>query len=180
MRLKKKNAVLVVIDVQGKLAELAHDAENVSANISRLIEGADALDVTVIWTEQLPDKMGPTIKPIRDLLKGFKSIAKSTFSCCGDSSFMSALKGTRRKQVILVGIESHVCVSQTAIDLIEKGYEVFVVTDAVSSRTVENRQAGITRMNQEGAYLCSTEMVLFELLGDASHSQLKTILRLVK
>jgi nicotinamidase-related amidase len=175
------NTALVVIDVQGKLAQLMSQKETLFENLQKIIRGAQVLELPIIWNEQLPEKLGPTTPEIAQLLTHTtQPIAKSSFSCCGNPPFMSALKATQRKQILLTGIEGHVCVYQTCLDLLNLGYEVQVVTDAVSSRTAENRQIGLERMKEAGATLTSTEMALFELLRVAEGPQFKEITKIVK
>ena len=175
------NTALVVIDVQGKLAQLMSQKETLFENLQKIIKGAQVLELPIIWNEQLPEKLGPTAPEIAQLLTNTtQPIAKSSFSCCASPPFMAGLKATQRKQVLLTGIESHVCVYQTCLDLLNLGYEVQVVTDAVSSRTAENRQIGLERMKEAGATLTSTEMALFELLRVAEGPQFKEITKIVK
>jgi len=177
--LSKENAVLVFIDVQGRLAELVDGADALFKNIRRLLEGMKALDVPVIVTEQIPAKLGPT----RDEFQPFISkppITKTSFSCCGEPAFLKSLGKAGRRHVILCGIETHVCVYQTAMHLLESGYEVYVVTDAVSSRDPANKALALRRMEADGVKLTGTEMVLFELLGDAKDPAFKSILQIVK
>jgi nicotinamidase-related amidase len=177
--LKAQDAVLVVIDIQGKLATLMHEPQELYQNAARIIRGSQVLAIPVIWTEQNPEGLGPTIPEIADLLKA-EPIAKFAFSCCGEEKFTHALRATGRKQVLLAGIETHVCVYQTAMDLLAAGYEVFVVADAVSSRTFSNKHLGLTKMKDAGAELTSVEMALFEMLRVARGEQFKQIIKIVK
>lgn len=174
------NTALLVIDVQGKLAEVMHDKETLFANVQRMVQGAKILDVPILVTEQVPEKLGPTRPEIGQYLEGVEPISKSSFSCCGDDDFMAQMTALNRQQILMVGIETHVCVYQTAVDLLNQNYEVQLVTDAVSSRTPENRQIGLNRIQDAGAALTSTEMVLFELLRVAEGSQFKEISKIVK
>ncbi|MBI1879731.1 MAG: hydrolase [Chloroflexi bacterium] len=175
------NTALVVIDVQGRLAQLMSQKERLFENLQKIIKGAQVLELSIIWNEQLPEKLGPTTPEIAQLLANTtQAIAKTSFSCCGNPPFMEALKATQRKQVLLTGIEAHVCVYQTCRDLLDLGYEVQVVADAVSSRAAENRQIGLERMKEAGATLTSTEMALFELLRVAEGPKFKEITRIVK
>lgn len=178
--LKKENTALVVIDIQGKLATLMHQRENLFANAVRMIRGARVLGLPVIWTEQLPDKLGATSPEIQKELEGLKPIVKKTFSCCGDDAFLAELSRLNRKQVLLTGIETHVCVYQTALDLLKSGYEVHLVRDAVSSRIESNYHLGVERIKEAGASLTSVEMSLFELLRVAEGDQFKQIIEIVK
>jgi nicotinamidase-related amidase len=174
------NSVFVLVDVQGKLAELMSEKEELFANLEACTKGMLALDVPVIWMEQIPDKMGKTILPLRKLLKGVAPIPKSSFSCCGEPEFTKALRQTLRKQVIIAGIETHICVYQTASDLLAAGYEVEVVSDAVSSRTAENRNVALHKIAAMGAKLTTTEMILLELMRSAEHRKFRDILKIIK
>jgi nicotinamidase-related amidase len=175
------NTALLVVDVQGKLAELMHQRETLFANVQRMIKGAKVLELPVLVTEQVPEKLGATRPEIAEhLAGGTQPIHKSSFSCCGNAVFMEQFKALGRRQVLLTGIETHICVYQTALDLLDLGYEVQLVTDAVSSRTAENRQIGIERMKEAGATLTTTEMALFELLRAAEGPQFKEITKIVK
>ncbi len=178
--LRKDKAILVVIDVQGKLAGLMHRKEDTFENIVRMIKGAQVLDIPIIWNEQLPDKLGATVPQIKNVLSGEVPLVKSAFSCCGNADFLSRLKKSGRTQVVLAGIETHVCVYQTAMDLLNDGYEVYLVADAVSSRTPENRQIGIDAMRDEGAKITSVEMALFEMLGVAEGDRFRQVSNIVK
>lgn len=177
--LNKENAVLVFIDVQGRLAELAADAKTLFKNLRRLLEGMKVLEVQVIITEQIPEKLGPT----RDEFQPFITappVVKTSFSCCGEPAFLESLEKTGRRHIILCGIETHVCVYQTAMNLLASGYEVYAVADAVSSRDPANKALALRRMEAEGVKLTGTEMLLFELLGDAKSPAFKSILQIVK
>jgi nicotinamidase-related amidase len=177
--LSRKNAVLVFIDVQGSLSELVDGAGVLFENLRRLLEGMKALDVPVVVTEQIPEKLGATREEFQPLISEIP-ISKTSFSCCGEKAFCKAVEKLKRTQVILCGIETHVCVYQTALDLLEAGYEVQVVTDAVSSRDPANKALALRRLEVEGVSLTGTEMVLFELLGDAKSPEFKPILNIVK
>jgi nicotinamidase-related amidase len=178
--MKTDETVLILIDVQGKLARLMHDKEELFDTLQRLIRGMQALRVPILWLEQIPEKMGPTLPELAGLLTDQEPIAKSCFSCAGEANLMTSLTEWGRRHVVLAGIETHVCVYQTARDLVEKGYEVDVVADAVSSRTRQNRAIGLERCKLEGANITSLEMILFELMETAEHPAFKDILRIVK
>ena len=178
--LNEKKCCLVVVDVQGKLARLMHDKEKLFKNICILIQAAKILDIPILWCQQCPDALGPTIPEIEQLLTDDGPMNKSAFSCCGDEQFNIRLNELARNQVILCGIETHVCIYQTAVDLLRKGFNVNVIFDAVSSRTPENKQIGIDRIAAEGANISCTEMALFEILKTAEHPQFKSVAKLVK
>ena len=175
-----KKCTLVVIDVQGKLAQLMHDKEALFKNIQILIKAAKILDIPILWCQQCPDSLGPTVPEISQLLAGIKPVNKAAFSCCGQDQFNIRLNELNRNQVLLCGIETHVCIYQTAINLLRKGFSVEVITDAVSSRTPENKKTTLQRMSTEGVNISSTEMALFELLRTAEHPQFKNIAKLIK
>ena len=175
-----ENCSLVVVDVQGKLATLMYDRQILFKNIQILIEAAKILDIPILWCQQCPNALGPTIPQIADLLADTQPINKASFSCCGDEKFISKLSSINRPQVLLCGIETHVCIYQTAVDLLEKGFTVNVIADAVSSRTLDNKQTAITKMQMMGINIYSTEMALFELLKTANHPKFKQIAKLVK
>jgi nicotinamidase-related amidase len=172
--------VLVVVDVQGKLAEIMHEKESLYQNLRRLIMGTKALAIPIVWTEQIPEKMGPTVPQVKKLLENIQPISKKYFSCCGEPGFMASLAAIARKQVILCGIETHVCIFQTAADLLSRGYEVHVPADAVSSRTLSNKLTGLDRIRAAGGIVTSVETALFELMRTAEHPAFREILKIVK
>ncbi|MBW2630326.1 MAG: hydrolase [Deltaproteobacteria bacterium] len=175
-----ENSLLVVIDIQDRLVRVMHEKEALLENLQKIIKGARILNIPMIVTEQDPEKLGATIPGISPLMHNIRPIHKSSFSCCETDAFMKELEHIKRGQVIVVGVESHVCVYQTTVDLIRAGYEVHIVTNCTSSRTAENRALGIERMRDEGAKLTGTEMVLFELLKIARGNSFREISRLVK
>lgn len=178
--LNKDNAVLVVIDVQGKLSTLMHKQERLFGNIIRMIEGAKVLGIPIIWTEQIPDKLGETAPEIKAALEGVELLTKTTFSCCGGPGFNEKLAGLGRKQILVTGIETHVCVYQTCMDLLKANYEVHLVKDAVSSRIKHNYRLGVEKIKDAGAQLTSVEMCLFEMLKVAEGDAFKQVIKIVK
>jgi len=178
--ISRTDAVLVIIDIQGNLAQAMLDKENLFSNAVKLIKGFNVLNLPVIITEQIPQKLGRTLPQIAAELDGVKPIAKESFSCWEENNFKEQLKALRRRDVVLLGIETHVCVYQTAVDLISNGYNVHLVADAVSSRTPENRRIGIEAMKSAGAKITSTEMVLFEMLRTAADPKAKEFFKIVK
>ncbi|WP_394149454.1 hydrolase [Vibrio maritimus] len=178
--LEQNNTQLMIIDVQGKLAQLMHDKETLFSNLNTLTKAANLMELPIIWVEQIPDKLGSTIEEISQELSHQTPIAKDVFSAWGEANVREATNESDRKQVLLVGIEAHICVHQTACDLLQAGYEVHLVTDAVSSRNQANKDLALKRLAQEGAVLTSTEMALFELQKVARGEQFKSLLKLVK
>jgi nicotinamidase-related amidase len=178
--LEIQKSCLVVVDVQGKLAQLMYEKEILFKNIQILIKAAKILKIPILWSQQCPESLGSTVPEIAQLLTDCEPINKAAFSCCGEENFNARLNETTRNQVLLCGIETHVCIYQTAIDLLRKGFSVILSADAVSSRTPENKKFAIKRMAVEGVKISSSEMALFELLKTAEHPQFKNIARLIK
>lgn len=178
--LKKENAVLLIIDIQGTLYQSMYEKESLCENVRKLIRGTAALDIPIIATEQVPEKLGPSIPEISSLFDEFNPVPKSSFSCCGEPRFMDRLEKIGRRHILIAGIESHVCVYQTTADLLRLGYEAHIITDCISSRTAENRHAGIERMIAEGGRRSSMEMILFELMRVAEGDVFRTISKIVK
>ncbi len=177
----RENCVLMVIDVQGKLAQIVHEHERLIRSLEIMIQGMNALAVPILWVEQTPSKLGPTRDRLARLLRqSSKPIGKQYFSVCREPEALAAFEALNRKQVVLTGIETHICLQQTACDLINKGCEVQVAADCVSSRTKENHQLGLQRMVQAGAQITSVEMILFELLQKSEGDAFRTVARLVK
>ena len=176
----RDQAVLLVIDVQGKLASLMHEKEILFKNIQAMIKGAQIFGIPILWTEQVPEKIGNTIPEIAKLLKDQQPIEKESFSCVPNKRFMEALLALNRKQIVVTGIETHVCVYQTAADLISQGYQLQVVCDAVSSRSSENKRIALERLKQLGAQMTCAEMILCELLKTTEDKKFKEILGLMK
>ena len=178
--LTPSNTALVIVDVQEKLVAAMAEKTSLVANLRTVIRGARILNLPVLWVEQYPQGLGCTIPELGGLLEGLEPQSKNCFSACGLQEFVEALESTGRQQVLLVGLETHVCVYQTAIHLLESGYHVEVVGDAVSSRTPENKKLGLRRMERAGAEITSVEMALFELLGRADRPEFKEISKLVR
>lgn len=178
--LSRAAAVLVIIDIQGNLAQAMFDKDNLFANNIKLIKGFKALGLPIIVTEQTPAKLGNTLDLIAAELEGVAPISKESFSCWPNAQFREHLESLSRRHVVLTGIETHVCVYQTALDLLANGYSVHLVSDAVSSRTPQNRQVGIDAMKSAGAQIASAEMVLFELLRSATDPKAREIFKIVK
>ena len=174
------NAVLVVIDVQEKLLPVIYEKDSLTSNIIKLIRGAQVLEIPLLVTEQYPKGLGKTVPEIAELISGVETLPKTSFSCCSDEEFKKTLDFSGRKQVIICGIETHVCVYQTAIELKEAGYRVYVAADAVSSRTAENKEIGLNLMRQTGITVTGVETVLFELVKIAEGEKFKAISRIVK
>ena len=170
----------MVIDIQGKLAQLMYNREATFLNIQRMIRGCQIFNIPIVWTEQVPEKMGETIPLISSHLLDIRPISKQSFSCCGEPAIAQTIHSLNRNQAMITGIETHICVYQTVRDLLEDGFETEVIVDAVSSRTKENMDLGLIRMKDIGAGWMSTEMALFELQKEAGNKQFKQIQNLIK
>jgi nicotinamidase-related amidase len=179
-RLTRARAGLVVVDIQERLVPAIFEKERVVQNALRLVQGAAILQVPIFATEQYRKGLGLTVPEVAAAIPGFAPMEKLAFSACGADGFVPALESKQVSDAVLCGIEAHVCVTQTCLDLLDKGFRVFVVADAVSSRTPENYRFGLERMSAAGGVIVSTEMVLFELLGQAGTAEFKQVLPLVK
>jgi nicotinamidase-related amidase len=174
--LDRDRAALVVVDVQEGFRPAVRDFERVAANSAALIQGARVLGVPIVATEQYPKGLGRTVPEVAEHLGDTEPIEKVCFSAAAANGF--ELGG--RDQALVCGIESHVCVSQTAHDLLDRGLEVHVARDAVTSRSEENKELGLHKMEGSGAVLTSVETALFELLGAAGSEEFKAVQRLIK
>jgi len=179
-RLEKDSAAIVVVDIQERLMAAMKQAKKVYRNTRIVLEAGKVLGLPVLATEQYPRGLGHTVDEVSKCLSPYEPIEKITFSCCGEGSFMDAVKAAGRKQIILLGSETHVCVYQTCLDLLEAGYNVHLVRDAVCSRAKENYLAAIELMRQAGAVITTTETALFQMLVKAGSDEFKAISKLVK
>jgi nicotinamidase-related amidase len=175
------HTALAIIDMQEGFRPHISDFAETAAHIALVAHAARLLNVPVIVTEQYPKGLGHTASEIQAVLPpGARVIEKTAFSSCGAQAFVSRLEASGARQILLCGIEAHVCVNQTAHDLLARGYQVHLLADCVSSRTAQNRQAGLDKMQRSGALPSSTELALFELMRDARHEQFKAIQKLIK
>lgn len=180
-RLSADHSLVLIIDMQTSLMSAMSDGPAQVSAAERLARGAKALGVPVHATEHVAEKLGPTIEPLRGLLSPEPNavLAKRHFDGCRELS-SGALFPTQRKQVLVVGSEAHVCVMQTALSIMQRGLEVWVVVDACGSRHDLDKQLAMQRLQLAGAHLTTVETVLFEWLGGADHPQFKTLLELIK
>lgn len=178
--LRQKDCGLVLVDVQGKLARMVHGSEALIANIATLIQGCRILSLPIIWLEQNPRGLGPTVPELSQLLSDLQPFEKYTFNGCQGDKIASAIADTGRRQWLVCGIEAHVCVYQTVAGLLDRHYEVEVVTDCVSSRARENIELALGKMQGLGAGHTCVEMCLYELVRDARRKEFKQLLPLVR
>jgi nicotinamidase-related amidase len=176
-----EKTVMLLVDVQGQLAQLMYERESFFSQLEKMIKGMQILGVPIIWMEQIPAKLGPTTDRIAALMpKDQAPIDKESFSCCGEPKFMAAFEAVGRSQVLITGIETHICVFQTGAALMEKGCQVQVVADCVSSRSRDNKKIGLGRLASEGAKITSVEMAFFELMKAARGEAFKQVVTLIK
>jgi nicotinamidase-related amidase len=178
--LQPESTCLVLIDIQERLLPVIHEAESLVPSIQRLIAGARLLDLPIIVTEQIPEKLGPTVASISELLPGVEPIEKASFSALGAAEFVDAIADYADYTFLIAGIESHVCVYQTVAELLDADYDVQVVADAVSSRTPRNREIALQRMLDDGAVWTSVEMCLLEMTGEAGTDLFRDMLKVVR
>ncbi|HST50985.1 MAG TPA: isochorismatase family protein [Pyrinomonadaceae bacterium] len=179
--LDPKRAALAVIDVQESFRPHIPDFAEVAARVALVTQAAQMLGIPVVVTEQYPKGLGHTAGEIRAVLpEGFEAVEKTAFSSCGAREFVARLERAGAHQIMLCGIEAHVCVNQTAHDLIALGFQVHLLTDCISSRAEQNKRIGVEKMLRSGALPSSIELALFELMRDARHEQFKAIQKLIK
>ncbi|OOI04633.1 isochorismatase family protein [Vibrio sp. SALL6] len=179
--LSKGNTGLIVVDVQGKLATLMHESDALIENITKLVKGAKALDLPILWLEQNPERLGLTAEPIREVLESTHlPITKYTFDGCKEETFKVAVENAKVDTWLVCGIESHICVYQTAVSLRQSGYRVELVTDCVSSRTAANKALALAKLTANGVVLTGLEMCLYEMVEDCRAPEFKEILALIK
>lgn len=179
-RIKKEDAILTAIDFQEKLLPAMFEAEKVEAAAIKLAAGLNVMGVPEIVTTQYAKGLGPTVPAVEEALGEFEPIDKSSFSAWNNEEYKSALQKSGRKTVILMGIETHICVEQTALDLLENGYTVFVPADCVQSRNPVNKELSLRRMEAAGVVITCAESVLYELLGSSRAVEFKAISAIVK
>jgi len=180
MRIKLEESLGLIIDVQEKLFPHIDDNEQIAKNTEILIKGLKILKVPILVTEQYTKGLGFTIPVVAEALEEYEAIEKMSFSCYDEDNFRGEIRQLNKKFVIIAGIETHVCVLQTAIDLINGGYQPVVVEDCVSSRTEKDKEIAIERMRQEGVIISSFESVLFELTRVSGTEKFKFISKLLK
>ena len=178
--LQADTAAVIVIDLQEKLLPTIESADRVIQRTARLVRFARALALPVLWTEQYPKGLGPTVAQVAEPLEGLQPIEKTAFGCMAHAPFQLALAQLKRKQLVLAGIEGHICVMQTALGALDEGYEVYVVRDAIGSSAHEELEAGVERMEKAGATIVTTQMAMFELLREAGTPEFKRVLPLLK
>lgn len=173
---------LVVVDAQERLCSaMENGAESIATAIARLVEAANLLGVGTIVTEQYPKGLGPTTQTVKEALSPVTpTIEKTSFSCWGADGFRFAVQAIRPRSLVLVGMETHVCVQQTALEALDEGYRVVVAADAVCSRNDLDRAMSLALMRERGVTVSTVEAVVFDWLRDARHAKFKDVVKLFK
>jgi len=180
-RLSPESSLLVIVDVQERLMPAVLHERQIVFNVRRLLEAAQAIDVPVVVTEQYPQGLGNTVQELASFIpKDAPVLPKKSFSIYDDAPIRATIENHRRSQIILCGVEAHVCVQQSAFDLHRAGHEVYIVVDSIGSRSADDREIALRRFESSGMALTTTESLLFEWCRTAEHPQFKTVSRLVK
>ncbi len=180
MRILKNDTIAIIIDIQGALFPHIHEHEKLENNTIKLIKGLKEIGIPLMVTQQYTPGLRPTIDSVSEAIGDYNHIEKMSFSCCDEPRFDEDLAVSSRRNVIITGIETHVCVLQTVIDLINRGYHPVVVEDCVGSRNPNDKKFAIERMQQEGALISTYESILFELLRYSDTKEFKAISKIVK
>ena len=180
MRIIKENTMAILIDIQERLLPAMSDNKKILSKAQILVNGLNELNIPIIVSEQYPKGLGRTVEELQSILGNVNYYAKTAFSCYNDKSILNEIKKQNKKNIILFGIEAHVCVLQTATDLLQNGYNVILVEDAIGSRNNENKNTAIKRFISEGGILTCVESILFEFVGDAKAREFKAISKLIK
>ncbi|HEX8522212.1 MAG TPA: isochorismatase family protein [Tepidisphaeraceae bacterium] len=179
--LRLGNTALLIVDMQEAFRPAVIDFDAIAARIATLVQGCKLLDVPILATEQVPEKLGRTASSVLGALPPTTPIIdKTAFSCCGAAAFLDQLAATRCRQILVAGLETHICVNQTVHDLLAADYQVHLLTDCLTSRTETNRQTALAKMQSSGALPSSIELALFELMRDAKHEQFRAVSKLIK
>jgi len=180
MRIIREHAAAVIIDVQERLFPHMHEKDRLSENLCKLVQGLKLLEIPILLMQQYTKGLGETIEPVRRLMPDVAHMEKKAFSCCDESVFMEQCRALAKPYIIVMGIEAHVCVLQTVVDLIAAGYVPVLTEDCVSSRREHDKKIAVERMRSEGAVVTTSESLLFELCRVSGTEVFKEISRLVK
>lgn len=178
--LTSETTLLIVIDVQGNLARVVAESESAVRAVAQLVQGAGLLEIPVLLTAQVPEKIGHTIPEIASLLPNQADLPRVHFSIWQDAAVQQAIRSTGRRQLLLCGFEAHICLYQSSLDLIAEGFEVYLAADAISSRDPFNKTIALQELSSQGIHPTTVEMALFSLLRSAQHPAFKPISRLIK
>jgi len=174
------NSAVLLVDYQERFVPVLQDNEQTVKNIKLLLAGSKIYSIPIYVSEQVPEKLGPTIKELKEMLPNIYLFSKKAMSCCGEPKFVNELKSKNIKQIAVCGIEAHVCVLQTSLDLIQNGFQIHLVTDAITSRLAHNKPIGIEKIKNAGGIISSLETVLFEMAYEACSEEFKKLQQLFK
>ena len=180
MLIKAENTAAIIVDVQEKLMPAMFNQEEVERNVNRLVAGLKLLEVPMIVTQQYTKGLGETVPAMKEAIGAFEPMEKTVFSAMGCDAFVEWVKAQGKKTILVCGVEAHICVLQSIIDLIGEGYRVFIVADCVGSRVVYNKEYAIQRAVQEGAFVTTCEGALYEMTQGAGTPHFKAISKLTK
>lgn len=180
LTIERDDAICVVVDLQEKLLPAMHEAKTLENNNIKLLKGMKTLGIPMLVTQQYTKGIGETVSSVKEVIGDFTHIEKTSFSCMDEPEFRKAIESCDKGTVILTGIEAHICVEQTAIDLIKEGYNVALVTDCIQSRNPQNKERSIMRLANAGVIITTYESVLYELLGNSKAPEFKAISAIVK
>jgi nicotinamidase-related amidase len=178
--LQREKSALLVIDIQEKILGVMHNPDQVVKNALKLIKGFKTLNIPIFYTEQYPKGLGPTTTPLLEELQGLSPVQKMSFSCYGAGNFFTRLQDNNVAQVVVCGIEAHVCVQQTVLDLLANNFQVDVAADAISSRKELDYRIALDRMKSHGAEITTSESILFEFLVDSESEEFKEVSKIIK
>lgn len=178
--LKKSNTGFLIVDAQEKLMQVMEQRQRIIENINRIVLLSKLFELPIILTEQYPKWLGSTLPEIKESLPFYEPISKLHFNCCDVDDFNEKLNSEHLKTIILAGVETHICIFQTCVSLLEKGYQVQIPQDAVGSRTDENWRVGLELSDKAGAVITSTESVIYQILEKAGTKEFKQMLKLIK
>ena len=176
----KENSLVLLVDYQEKFVPVLPDNDKTIKNIKMLLAGSNIYKIPIFVTEQVPEKLGKTISDFKEYLSGAKFFSKKTMSCCGLPGFTQELKDKKIKQVAVCGIEAHVCVLQTCLDLLHNNFQVHLVSDAITARIPHNKEIAIQKIKSAGAIISSVETILFEIVYEAGTDEFKRLQQLFK
>ena len=178
--LEKENTGILIIDLQEKLMAVMRQKQSVVDNTIRLLELSKTYELPVLMTEQYPKWLGPTLPEVVETSPSYDPISKMHFNCCDVEAFNESLTPLKCENLIVLGVETHICVFQTCVSLLERGYHVHVPQDAVTSRTDENWQIGLRLMERAGAFITSTETIIYQIMKKAGTPEFKKMLKVIK
>jgi len=178
--LTRENTALIIVDAQEKLMQVMGNPDRVRDRIVKLLHLARLFSIPVVLTEQNPKLLGPTIPAVKTALSEYDPIEKLDFDCCNVDLFNTRLQEKALRNIILTGVETHICIFQTCVSLLERGYTIHVPHHAVDSRTADNWNIGLSLMREAGAYITSAETIIFQILKRAGTTEFKEMLKIVK